>query len=44
MRFLLTLLLLGLSISLTAQTTETEKKLAEGIKLYNKLRESNGNF
>ena len=44
MRFLLTLFLLGLSISITAQTTETEKKLAEGIKLYNKLRESNGNL
>jgi len=44
MRFLLTLFLLISSTSLFAQTTETEKKLAEGIKLYNKLRESNGNL
>jgi hypothetical protein len=40
MRFLLTLFLLISSTSFFAQTTETEKKLAEGIKLYNSLRDN----
>ena len=40
MRFLLTLFLLISSSSLFAQTTETEKKLAEGVKLYNSLRDN----
>lgn len=41
MRFLLTLsLLFGVSTVSLAQTTETEKKLAEGIKLYNSLRDN----
>jgi hypothetical protein len=40
MRVLLTLLLLVLSTSIFAQTTETEKKLAEGVRLYNNLRDN----
>jgi len=40
MRVLLTLLLLVLTTSIFAQTTETEKKLAEGVRLYNALRDN----
>ena len=40
MRFLLSLFLVISSTSLFAQTTETEKKLAEGVRLYNVLRDN----
>lgn len=40
MRALLTMLLFVLTTSIFAQTTETEKKLAEGVRLYNNLRDN----